>query len=207
MTATVPQRPGSALARRLRQQLKKVAYLGGLRGRWQRPGEVVAALGLVEGDRVADLGAGAGYFTLPLARAVGPAGRVYAVDTDSDLHEVVRRRAARAGLGNVVPVAGGDEDPRLPEPVDLVLIVDAYHHLPDPPRYIAGLAAHVRAGARVAVIEPPLRGPHRLIGHATRPEELRAAFARAGYTLVQEEFFLPRQTFQVFRRPVTPRPG
>ncbi|MDP8957777.1 MAG: hypothetical protein M3N51_00920, partial [Actinomycetota bacterium] len=85
--------------RRARIGLKRFGYSGLRRDRWQQPERVVAELGLQPGDRVADLGAGGGYFTFRLARAVGPSGVVYAVDTDRDVPSSLSERAVREGVG------------------------------------------------------------------------------------------------------------
>jgi cbb3-type cytochrome oxidase cytochrome c subunit/SAM-dependent methyltransferase len=177
---------------------KSCSYSGFNRERWQRPHQVVEALGLQPGDHVADLGSGGGYFTLKLARTVGPDGRVYAVDTDTDMLPLVAQRAREGELDNVVTVQAGTDDPGLPEPVDLMLVVDAFHHLPDHDAYLRSLAGHVRPGGRVAVIEPVPRWW--LFGHATAPEALRDAFAEAGLTIEAEHDFLPRQAFLIGRR-------
>ncbi|MGH8906543.1 MAG: class I SAM-dependent methyltransferase [Egibacteraceae bacterium] len=184
--------------RRARIWLKRWAYSGFSRDRWQQPDRVIAALRLRPGDRVADLGAGAGYFTLRLARAVGPSGVVYAVDTDEDLPRVLAAKASRRGLDNVVTVEAGPEDPCLPEAVDLVLLVNTYHHIPDPARYFTALARSLRPAGRLAVIEAlPIR-LHRLFGHATQPDRIHSTLAEAGYTRVGDHDFLPRQSFQLF---------
>lgn len=182
--------------RRTRQRLKSFAYSGPGRGRWQQPDRVLATLPVREGQQVADLGAGGGYFTIRLARAVGPAGRVYAVDTDPDMRELVAHRAA--DQPNVVPVAAEPDDPALPEPVDLVVLVDVFHHLPDPAGYLALLARQLRPAGRVAVIEATPKWFR--FGHATAPAEIRSAMAEAGYRLVERHDFLPRQSFQTFGR-------
>src|SRR5262249_18425304 len=112
--------------------LKRFSYEGFSRDGWQQPGRVIAALGVHRGDRVAALGAGSGYFTLRLARAVGPSGRVYAVDVDEAMNAYLRERVAQAGLSNVEVILGRFEDPLLPDGgIDLVLVVDTYHHLED----------------------------------------------------------------------------
>lgn len=192
-------RVGSTVAR-LRGALKSFAYSGLRRDRWQHPDRVLAASDVTDGERIADLGAGGGYFTYRLARAVGPDGRVYAVDTDADMRARIRDRAHRAGHGNIVTVAARDDDPGLPEPVDLILIVDAFHHLPDDRiGYLAGLAGALRPGGRIAIIEP--RPRWYLFGHATAPERIRVTSERAGYTAAGEHDFLPRQSFTVFARP------
>jgi arsenite methyltransferase len=191
----------SAGVRRARIALKAFAYSGFGRDRWQLPDRVVGELGLKPGDRVADLGAGGGYFTFRLARAVLPAGVVYAVDTDPDMRSAMAARAARDGSGNVVPVEAVPDDPALPDPVDLAFIVNAFHHLPDRRTYLAQLASFLRPGGRVAIVESRPAGFHRLIGHATAPEAIRAELEAAGYTLVADHGFLPRQCFLVFEWP------
>lgn len=164
---------------RLRGALKSAVYSGPRRDRWQHPDRVLAALALDEGQRVADLGAGGGYFTYRLARAVGPEGRVYAADTDDDMRSRISARAARKGYENVVTVEPRDDDPRLPEPVDLVLIVNAFHHLPDDSEaYFAALAETLRPGGRVVIIEP--RPRWFLFGHATHPDRIRSTLTDAG---------------------------
>jgi len=93
---------------------KRFAYEGFGRDDWQKPGEVVAALAIRSGDRVADLGSGGGYFTFRLAQAVGPAGKVYAVDVDSALLDDLAERAKEQGYGNVARVLAKYDDPMLP---------------------------------------------------------------------------------------------
>jgi arsenite methyltransferase len=187
-----------SLLRRMRVWGKGWAYSGIRRDRWQHPDRVIAGLGLRAGDRVADLGAGAGYFTYRLARAVGPSGAVYAVDTDTDLLRALATRRARKGADNVIPVEARPEDPCLPEAVDLVLLVNAYHHIPDPRGYFADLARYLRPAGRLAVIEPlPIR-VHRLFRHATETQRIHSTLTEAGYTRVEYGDFLPRQSFQLF---------
>jgi arsenite methyltransferase len=186
--------------RRVRVWLKGFAYAGPGRSRWQQPNRVIAELDLRPGSRVADLGAGAGYFTLRLARAVGPSGVVYAVDTDPDMPSTVAERAVKQGLANVVAVEARPEDPCLPEAVDLIFLANAYHHIPDPATYFTQLAGSLRPGGRIAVIEALPRGLHRLFGHATTAQEVRSTLAVAGYRPVGNHEFLPRQSFQLFER-------
>src|SRR5687768_17679950 len=105
------------------------------RDAWQKPDEVVRALALRRGQVACDIGAGPGYFTLRLARAVGPSGLVYAVDVEPRILEALRDRLAAAEVRNVVPVLGLGDDPLVPRNAcDLVFIADTYHHFPDRPR-------------------------------------------------------------------------
>jgi arsenite methyltransferase len=186
--------------RRARIVLKRFGYSGFGRDRWQQPDRVVAELALKRGDRVADLGAGAGYFTFRLAEAVGPSGVVYAVDTDRDMQAVLAKAARKRVGSKVVVVEARPDDPALPEPVDLAFMVNAYHHIPDRPAWFANLARYLRPAGRVAIVESRPAGLHRLIGHATPPTSISSELEAAGYALAAEHDFLPRQGFLVFER-------
>jgi len=188
----------SAWLRNARLRFKSFAYSGPKRDRWQQPDDVIAALAVDEGSRVADLGAGGGYFTFPLARAVGPQGVVYAVDTDADMSLLVSQRAAANKVGNVITVAARPDDPVLPQTVDLVLTVNAFHHLPEPGTYFATVAKYLNSDGRIAVIEA--RPKWFLFGHATEPPTIASTMADAGYTVAERHDFLPRQSFQIFAR-------
>lgn len=139
------------------------------RDAWQRPDEVVRALRLAPDAMVADLGAGTGYFTVRLARAV-PQGRVLAIDIEPDMLDWVKRRAAHAGLANVETVLASPDDPHLATNVDLVLIVDTYHHLSNRSAYFRALASHLSAHGRVAIVD--FRMGHIPVGP---PESMRVA--------------------------------
>lgn len=181
---------------------KRFLYEGSSRDEWQQPERVIAALGIRSGDRVADLGSGSGYFTLRLARAVGPDGRVYAVDVDEDMNEYLRERVAKAGLANVDVVLGRFDDPLLPDGgVDLVLIVDTYHHLENRPAYFRNLRRDLEPGGRVAVIDYDGRKGWfvRLMEHTTPREELLREMAEAGYEVAEEFDFIDRQSFVIFQ--------
>ena len=124
--------------------------------------EAVSRLGLAPGAVVADIGAGSGVFTLPLARAV-PQGRVYAVDIDRGLVDHIARKAEEARAANVRPVLGAFTDPQLPaRDVDLAFIFDVLHHIDDRATYLRSLASYLRPGGRIAVIDfHPELGPHK----------------------------------------------
>lgn len=178
------------------------------RGTWQRPEDVVLALELRPGDHVADLGAGEGYFVPYLAEAVGSDGTVYAVDVEE---EIVGGLAARfpAESTNVEAVLGRFEDPQLPDgSVDVVLIVNTYHHIEDRAPYFRRLQQDLRPGGRVAVIEPneDLGGVLSLAldeGHKSSAPVVEQEMREAGYRLDAQHDFLPVQIFRVF----TPDPN
>src|SRR5262249_11599845 len=100
------------------------------RASWQKPDEVVQALGVKNGDVVADIGAGTGYFTRRFAKAVEPDGKVYAVDVAADVLDYLKERADQEGLRNIVTIVSRDDDPMLPQgAVDLAFFCDTTHHI------------------------------------------------------------------------------
>ena len=181
---------------------KRCAYEGFSRDGWQQPERVIAALEIQPGDRVADLGSGSGYFTLHLAKAVGPEGRVFATDVDEEMNAYLRSRLEQAGVANVEVVQARFDDPLLPDAgIDLVLTVDTYHHIENRPSYFRGLQRDLAPDGRVAVIDYDGRKGWfvRWMGHTTPREELLREMEEAGYELVAEHDFIDRQSFLVFR--------
>lgn len=173
------------------------------RQRWQRPSRVVRAAGVRRGAVVADVGVGPGFFTLALARAVGPTGHVYAVDPEPRSLEIVRARLERRGVHNVSPVLSRGDDPHLPRAqCDRVLIVNTYHHFPDGPAFLRRVARVLRPGGRLVAIdfdkrETPVGPP---VEHRISREEFLRDARRAGLVLAGEHRFLPYQYFVMLRR-------
>ena len=169
------------------------------RDAWQKPHEVIQALGLQADARIADLGAGTGYFAARLANML-PQGRVYAVDIEPDMVRYLEARAKREGLGNVVALKGEPDDPRLPEKVDLILLVNVYHHISDRASYFRRLRDSLRAGGRVAIVDFKLdspAGPPRAARIA--PATVRGEMKAAGYAETAAHPFLPYQYFLIFQ--------
>lgn len=169
------------------------------RDTWQKPHAVIQALALKADARVADLGAGTGYFSARLANMLSH-GKIYAIDIEPDMVRYLEARAKRENLRNLTAVAGTPQDPRIPEKVDLVLLVDVYHHIDDRERYFRALRASLLPGGRIAIIDFRLDSPSgppraaRIAAGAVKTE-----MQAAGYTLSAEHSFLPRQYFLVFQ--------
>lgn len=170
------------------------------RDAWQRPEEVVAALALPQDAKVADLGSATGYFAVRLARAV-PKGRVYGVDIEPDMTRYLNERAQREGLANLTAILGEPADPKIPEPVDLVLVVNTYHHIQERTAYFRQLLGSLSPSGRVAIIDVRKgqpRGPPEQ--HRLTPEQVREELEAAGYSFAEDIGFLPNQYFLIFTR-------
>jgi SAM-dependent methyltransferase len=122
------------------------------RDAWQKPDEVLDALHLERSARVADLGAGTGYFSARIAKRV-PEGKVFGVDIEPGMLRYLRERAQREHLDVLVPVLAGADSPNLPEPVDLVLVIDTYHHIDNRVAYFSRLRTSLLPGGRVAIVD------------------------------------------------------
>jgi ubiquinone/menaquinone biosynthesis C-methylase UbiE len=173
------------------------------RDTWQRPEEVVAKLGLKPGEAVADIGAGSGYFSVRLARAVGPNGKVYAVDIDSAMLEYIQRRAKEEHLGNIQTVLSDPHDPKLaPASVDLIFVCDTLHHISERDKYYPLLARALKPGGRLVDVDfhkrpLPLGPPVEMkIARPAVIDEVKSA----GFHLVKDYEFLPYQYFLIFQR-------
>lgn len=171
---------------------------GADRDRWQKPDEIMDALNIADGSRVADIGAGAGWFTIRLARRVGPRGTVYAQDVQREMLEAIRRRVAKEGLENVETRLGKDSNPNLPaSALDAVLVVDVYPEVEDPVTLLRNLAAALKPNGRIGIVNyKPGKG-----GPGPAPEEgprvaaqvVEGDAAAAGLRVLAREMFLPYQ--------------
>ena len=120
----------------------------------QKPHEVVMALGLREGERIADIGAGSGYFSLRFAQHVGAGGQVLAVDINPDMIVHLNQRVRDAGLGNVRTILALPDDPLLaPSSVDRIFICDTWHHIGNHPQYLATLKRALKPGGQIVIID------------------------------------------------------
>lgn len=168
------------------------------RDTWQLPDRVIAALNLKRGQVVADIGAGTGYFSVRLAKSEA-APKVYAADIEPSMVSYLRERAAKEGLNNVTAVQAAADQPNLPEPVDLILIVDTYHHIGDREAYFRRLAKSIRPGGRVVIIDFKPDSPEGPPKEFRFPlEKFESEMGKAGYKLAAQHNFLPRQQFLIF---------
>ena len=174
------------------------------REREEDPDLAMRLIRVQRGSAVADLGAGSGYFTVRLARAVGAAGKVYAVDIQQGMLDLLQRAAARERLTNIVPVLAAEDDPRLPAAsVDLVLMVDVYHELAAPQTTLAHLKRALKPGGRLVLLEyraedpaVPIRPEHKMT-----KAQVKLEIEHEGFRQQRVYDDLPRQHLIVFTRP------
>ncbi len=161
---------------------------------WQYPERVVQALQLKPGMSVADLGSGTGYFTFRLAEAVGEKGKVYAIDIEAAMNDSIDQQAIKKQAENVQTVLAVEHDPLVPEKVDLIFSVNAYHHLKNRTDYFKNAARYLKPGGRVAIIDFREGAFKQFTKRRIMLEEFKAA----GYALDKAQGFLPRQNFFIF---------
>ena len=172
---------------RLPRPVRSILYAGGTRqDRLRDPDAVIRVFDLRPGMVVADLGSGAGHFTLRFARAVEPNGVVYAIDASQSTLDELMRAATDRGITTLGPVRVRRDRLEIPEPVDLLFVSATYHHLPDPLRYFADARRHLRTGAIVAILESRRQGllARWLVRHATSPLRVQREMTDAGYRLI-----------------------
>ena len=182
------------------------------RDKWQRPADVLDALGLHSGSSAADIGAGNGYFSYRMAERVGPSGKVYAVDIDKLTLEGLRDRAAREKVTQIETIFSAADDPKLPEgSIDAALIVNAYHEMREYDAMLQGIYRALKPGGRLGIIDEDDR-PGRPRSeyhsrHSISEEVVKEDAARNGLRFVTKERGFERGDrsedwyFLVFERP------
>jgi ubiquinone/menaquinone biosynthesis C-methylase UbiE len=172
------------------------------REQWQKPDQIMDALLIADGSKVAEIGAAGGWFTIKLARRVGPNGKVFAEDIQPEMIEAIRRRVEQEGLTNVRTVLGTPKDPRLPAGLDGVLIVEVYREMDDPVELLKKVAASLKPQGRVGIVDFTAGGggPGPAPEERVAPEtEIQTAEA-AGLQLIKREDVPPFMFLLVFGR-------
>lgn len=169
----------------------------------EKPSKLHQLLALKPGQTVADVGAGSGYHTLRMARAVGPTGKVLAVDIQEEMLGIIRAKAKRRKLDHVEGVLGTIEDPKLPAgKVDLVLMVDVYHEFSHPYEMMVGIVKSLKPGGRVAFVEYRAEDPRVPIKEVHKMSERQVIKEMAEFPLKHVKTYadLPWQHLIVFEK-------
>jgi arsenite methyltransferase len=166
-----------------------------------KPEEILKTLALKQGHKIADVGAGGGYFSLKFAEAVGKQGAVYAVDIDPSKVEFIRKNAAEKELDNVRVILAGKESPTLPEKIDLIFLRNVYHHISNRVEYFTKLKESLKPDGRIAIVEHNRGGRfsfQRIFEHRVTQETVVEEMTKAGYNMSENIDFLPDQSFTIF---------
>jgi ubiquinone/menaquinone biosynthesis C-methylase UbiE len=174
------------------------------RDEYQKPAQVIDALGLKPGMAVADLGAGSGYFSRRFVEAVTETAKVYVIDIEPEMLAAAKESLEHLHIPYTAEfILARPDDPKLPlESVDLIFVCNTYHHLEDRAAYFANVKGRLKTGGRIAIIDfyPDERSGD--LGfpkhHLVRQETIVQEMAEAGYRLDREHTFLPRQYFLEF---------
>lgn len=171
------------------------------RDEWQQPDRIMDALQIADGSRVADIGAGGGWFTVRLARRVGQNGRVYAQDVQREMIDSIRRRTLDQGLTWVEAILGGFDDPRLPPNLDAVLMVDIYPQLADRVRMLGHVRAALGPRGLLGIVDftkDGAGGPGPPLSERIDPDVIRREAEAAGLVFRAHHTFLRYQYLLVF---------
>ena len=174
------------------------------RDREEEPDLGLRLLKVAKGSTVGDVGAGSGYMTLRLAKLVGPEGRVYGVDVQPGMLQLLQQNAAKAKAANVVPVLGGFDDPKLPAgALDLIIMVDVYHEFSEPQKMLQRMREALRPGGRLALFEYRAEDPEVPILplHKMTKAQVKLEVEHEGFKQVRVFDDLPWQHLIVFTRP------
>ncbi len=172
------------------------------RAETEKPELVVAAMDLRAGMTVAEIGAGTGYFSRRLGKAVGPTGKVYAEDIQPQMLDLLKGYTAKEGIGNITTILGTETDPKLPaHAVDRILLVDVYHEFQKPEPMLARLRESLAPGGTVTLVEYRLEGDSAAyinIKHRMSVDQVLSEWTAAGFLLVNRIETLPAQHIFIF---------
>ena len=170
----------------------------------EQPRKAIAQFNLKPGMMIGDVGAGTGYYSIRMAKMIGPTGTVYANDIQPAMLETLRAKAAEAQVSNIVTVLGSESDPKLPAgKLDLVILVDVYHEFSRPQRMLQGIRESLKPGGRLVLLEYRKEDPSVPIKpeHKMSVDEVKAEVLPEGYAFEKVVDKLPWQHIIFFRKP------
>lgn len=159
---------------------------------------VVDALNIGKGMVIADVGAGSGLFTVPLAKRAGSGGTVYAVDINPELLRHIAETGKPGTGGTIQTVKASENDPKIPVMVDLVFFCDTLHYIADQPAYLEKLASYVKPGGRIAIIDFTRNWPPSSNRFTT--QQLILWMKKAGFSVMSSHDFIEDEFFLIFSR-------
>jgi len=207
---TVVSQPGVAQEDRGREPAPVMSYHG---ARWlerptreeeEQPEEVLDYMALEPGMTVVDLGCGSGYFARRMARRVGPEGKVYGVDIQPEMLDIMMQIAEAEGVEGIEPVLGDEKDPNLPDgTIDWMLMADVYHEFQYPEEMLAAMREDLAPGGRILLLEYRdeefRQASHIKPEHRMTVRQVLKEWNAAGFELIDLRQFLPSQHLFVFQ--------
>jgi len=170
------------------------------RDTWQQPEKVMEVIGVKPGMVIGEPGAGKGYFTLKLARKVGPMGKIYANDIVESSLETLKEKSQKAGLKNIVTIMGKVEDPLFPkEELDMVFMSYVFHHLEKPVAFLKNLKPSLKPNALLVILEQDPKKSPSAAGHFFKQEKVLRLVKAGGFKLVRIETFLSKDNIYIFQ--------
>jgi ubiquinone/menaquinone biosynthesis C-methylase UbiE len=177
------------------------------REREEQPTRLLDALKIKQGDVIADIGAGSGFFTFRLSERVGPRGKVLATDIQPEMLDIIRKRMRQRNVSNIGLILGTESDPNLlPNSVDLILLVDVYHEFSYPWEMTVGMVDALKVGGRLVFVEYRMEDPNipiKLV-HKMTEKQVRKEMAAHPLKWVETINVLPRQHIIIFRKESQP---
>ncbi len=172
-----------------------------VRAEWQKPERTIEALAIEDNQSIADIGAGTGYFTIRIAKHY-PKTKILAVDVEPDMVAYIENRAKSEGLTNVKTLlVQPKEEIKLPEPVDKILIINTYHHIPDRIHYFKSLSSCLKENGSLIVIDFKLDSPEGPpVEHRIQPDQIQEELRKSGLEKINSMDFLPYQFFLEFKK-------
>ncbi len=169
-----------------------------------KPEEVIQSLNIQDGDTIADIGSGGGYFTLEFSKRVGKNGRVYAVDTKQTYLDYIKNQSKQEKIENITTVLITESEISLPEEsIDIIFLRNVFHHLSDPSSYFIKLKKILKPNGRIAIIDHKKKKGFSFVyifRHYVPEEEILREMENSGYSLAETFDFLPEQSFNIFRK-------
>lgn len=170
----------------------------------EQPYKVIEAMKLKPGDRVADIGVGTGYYARKIAKVVGDEGKVYGVDIQPEMLDLLMGYCDKEEIDNVVPVLGDFDDPHLPkESIDWMILADVYHEFADPQTMLRKMREALKPDGKIALLEYRLEddsGAHIKLEHRMSVDQVLAEWIPEGFELAELLEFLPSQHLFIFRK-------
>lgn len=170
------------------------------RGRenWQPPGKIMDAVGVMPGMTIGEAGAGTGFFTFPLAKRVGPTGKIYANDINKNSLDRIKRRAQEEEMDNIEIVVGEITDPLFPEKqLDMIIMVYVLHHLEKPVEFLVNLNQYLKPGSPLIIIEQDADSDRTHSSDFMSPKQALETIKKSPFSQIRTETFLSRDTIYI----------